>query len=326
MSAVSKANTTKLHADQSCAAVSKVNQSSANKQVSVPSAGRDGSLDGTPASFSRGSGSKGSVATLDARLSAAAVVVDAPTAITPGLTYLVGAGPGDVDLLTVRAVRVLGLADVVLHDALVGPGILELAPPEAELIDVGKRAGNSSSQDIICALMIELARGGKTVVRLKGGDPFVFGRGGEEIEALRQAGLSYAVVPGISSSIAAPAAAGIPVTHRNVSAAYTVVTGHRTAGADPVDWSALAKVGGTIVLLMAVGRRGEIARALMDGGLPGGTPVAAITNGSRNDQVDVRTTLAELHSTPVAAPATIVIGAVAALDFRDQQQAVAALA
>lgn len=237
---------------------------------------------------------------------------------TAGFSYLVGAGPGDVDLLTVRAVRVLGLADVILHDALVGPDILELAPPHAELIDVGKRAGNSSSQDIICALMIELARQGKTVVRLKGGDPFVFGRGGEEIEALRQAGLSYAVVPGISSSIAAPAAAGIPVTHRKVSAAYTVVTGHRTEGADPVDWAALAKVGGTIVLLMAVGRRGEIARALMDGGLPGGTPVAAITNGSRGDQVDVRTTLAELHATPVEAPATIVIGAVAAMDLRDQ--------
>ena len=264
---------------------------------------------------------------LDARLVEVVEVVgafDAPAAVTPGFTYLVGAGPGDVDLLTVRAVRVLGLADVVLHDALVGPGILDLAPPDAELIDVGKRAGNSSSQDIICALMIELARGGKTVVRLKGGDPFVFGRGGEEIEALRQAGLNYSVVPGISSSIAAPAAAGIPVTHRKVSAAYTVVTGHRTEGADPVDWSALAKVGGTIVLLMAVGRRGEIARALIDGGLPGSTPVAAITNGSRNDQIDTRTTLAELHATPVEAPATIVIGAVAAMDLRDHMASLSA--
>jgi uroporphyrin-III C-methyltransferase len=260
-----------------------------------------------------------------------ASVSTSPSAVFPGdtaagFTYLVGAGPGDVDLLTVRAVRVLGLADVILHDALVGPDILELAPSHAELIDVGKRAGNSSSQNIICALMIELARQGKTVVRLKGGDPFVFGRGGEEIEALRQAGLNYSVVPGISSSIAAPAAAGIPVTHRKVSAAYTVVTGHRTEGADPVDWSALAKVGGTIVLLMAVGRRGEIARALMEGGLLGTTPVAAITNGSRDDQIDVRTTLAQLHATPVEAPATIVIGAVAALDFRDQHQVVAAVA
>ena len=272
---------------------------------------------GTNQSGTNQSGILGS--TLDARLVEVAAAIDAPTAITPGLTYLVGAGPGDVDLLTVRAVRVLGLADVVLHDALVGPGILELAPPNAELIDVGKRAGNSSSQDIICALMIELARQGKTVVRLKGGDPYVFGRGGEEIEALRQAGLNYSVVPGISSSIAAPAAAGIPVTHRKVSAAYTVVTGHRSEGADPVDWSALAKVGGTIVLLMAVGRRGEIARALIEGGLPGTTPVAAITNGSRHDQIDIRTTLAELHLTPVEAPATIVVGAVAAMDLRDQK-------
>jgi uroporphyrin-III C-methyltransferase len=242
------------------------------------------------------------------------VPLDTPIA---GMVHLVGAGPGDVDLLTVRAVRALGAAHVVLHDALLGPDILDLAPAEAERIDVGKRAGQSSSQEMICALMIEFARQGKTVVRVKGGDPFVFGRGGEEAEALREAGINYAIVPGISSSVAVPAAAGIPVTHRNISAAFTVVTGHRTDGAAPVDWEALAKVGGTIVVLMGIAQRGAIAASLMHGGLSPDTPVTAIANGTRTDQVEIRTTLSEISSVSVPTPAVLVIGAVAALDLRD---------
>jgi uroporphyrin-III C-methyltransferase len=233
-----------------------------------------------------------------------------------GFVHLVGAGPGDVDLLTIRAARAIALADVVLHDALLGPEILDLAPLSAERINVGKRAGQSSSQEIICALMVELARQGKTVVRVKGGDPFVFGRGGEEAEALQRAGVPYAIVPGISSSIAAAAAAGIPITHRNVSAAFTVVTGHRTNGADPVDWQSLAKIGGTIVVLMGVTERAHIAQQLMLGGLSPLTPVAAISNATRADQIETRCTLAELGIRQVLAPAVLVIGAVAAMDVR----------
>src|SRR6187399_1995969 len=139
-----------------------------------------------------------------------------------GMTvWLVGAGPGDPDLLTVKAARVLADAEVVVHDALVGHGVLDLVPAGAELIDVGKRPGRPVPQDLISALLVDLGRQGKNVVRLKGGDPFVFGRGGEEALALHQAGIDYEVVPGITSSISAPMAAGIPVTHRGVSAAFT---------------------------------------------------------------------------------------------------------
>ena len=168
---------------------------------------------------------------------------------------LVGAGPGDPDLLTVRAARLLAEADVVVHDALVGDGVLAIVAPTAELIDVGKRPGRPIPQEMISALLVELGRQAKRVVRLKGGDPFVFGRGGEEALALQAAGVSFEVVPGITSSVAAPAAAGIPVTHRGMSAAFTVVTGHRRSGEHDVDWRSLAKVGGTIVVLMGVAQR-----------------------------------------------------------------------
>ncbi|MDQ3391485.1 MAG: uroporphyrinogen-III C-methyltransferase, partial [Actinomycetota bacterium] len=148
-----------------------------------------------------------------------------------GHVALIGAGPGDPELLTLRAVRLLDTADVVVHDALVGAGVLALAPVTAELIDVGKRPGRPTPQELINALLVHLARQGKRVVRLKGGDPFVFGRGGEEALALDLADVSYEVIPGVTSAFAAPAAAGIPVTHRNVSGAVTIVTGHRHAGA-----------------------------------------------------------------------------------------------
>lgn len=181
--------------------------------------------------------------------------------------WLVGAGPGDPDLLTVRAARLLGDADVVVHDALVGDGVLALANPAAELIDVGKRPGLPVPQETISALLVQLGRSGRRVVRLKGGDPFVFGRGGEELLALAAAGVECDVVPGVSSSFAAAALAGVPVTHRGLSASVTVVTGHRQPGGEEPAWAHLAKVGGTIVVMMGVARRGHIADRLMWNGL-----------------------------------------------------------
>jgi uroporphyrin-III C-methyltransferase len=231
---------------------------------------------------------------------------------------LVGAGPGDPDLLTIRGLRRLQAADVVVHDALVGTGVLALARHDAELIDVGKRPGAPVPQELINELLVQLGRSGRNIVRLKGGDPFVFGRGGEEALALIGAGLDFEVVPGVSSVVAAPAAAGIPVTHRGVSASFTVVTGHRQRGEDAVNWHALAHVGGTIVVLMGVAQRAAIAAALMEGGLPAGTPVAAIRHATSSRQHVVRCDLSELADTAVESPATIVIGAVAAFDLTSE--------
>jgi uroporphyrin-III C-methyltransferase len=231
---------------------------------------------------------------------------------------LVGAGPGDPELLTVRGMRRLQAADVVVHDALVGTGVLALARPDAELIDVGKRPGAPVPQELINELLVHLGRSGRNIVRLKGGDPFVFGRGGEEAMALIAAGLDFEVVPGVSSVVAAPAAAGIPVTHRGVSASFTVVTGHRQRGEPSVNWNALAQVGGTIVVLMGVSQRGAIAAALIDGGLAADTPVAAIRHATSAQQHVVRCALSELADTAVESPATIVIGAVAAFDLNGE--------
>jgi uroporphyrin-III C-methyltransferase len=230
--------------------------------------------------------------------------------------HLVGAGPGDPELLTVRAARLIGAADVIVYDALVDSSVLDLARAGAELIDVGKRPGRQVPQEMINALLVHLGSQGGVVVRLKGGDPFVFGRGGEEAMALAQAGIPFEVVPGLTSAVAAPAAAGVPVTHRGVSIGFTVVTGHRErGGSTTIDWEALARVGTTIVILMGVAERREIAQRLMDGGLPGTTPVVAIRNGTRVDQEIVRTTLDALGDSQLSAPATIVIGDVAAFDL-----------
>ena len=238
---------------------------------------------------------------------------------------LVGAGPGDPDLLTLKAARLLASAEVVVHDALVGDGVLALIPESAERIDVGKRPGRPTLQEMISALLVELGHQGKRVVRLKGGDPFVFGRGGEEAEAFAAAGVPFEIVPGITSSVAAPAAAGIPVTHRGVSAAVTVVTGHRRAGEPDVDWRSLAKVGGTIVVLMGVSQRASIAGELMAGGLAATTPVATIESATTEAQVVGRWTLAELAAADVHSPAVIVIGAVAAFEFTSVPSSLSAL-
>ena len=230
--------------------------------------------------------------------------------------YLVGAGPGDPGLLTVRAAQLLARADVVVHDRLAEARLLDLAPVGARRIDVGKAPGGPIRQDAINQILIAEAAACGTVVRLKGGDPFVFGRGGEEAQALAAAGVAFEVVPGITSAVAVAAYAGVPVTHRGLSTCFTVVTGHRRAALDTeTDWSALAALGGTIVVLMGVAHRAEIASRLMAGGLEATTPVAAVQWGTRPEQRTVRTTLAALGTAGVQPPATMVIGAVAGLDL-----------
>jgi uroporphyrinogen III methyltransferase/synthase len=233
--------------------------------------------------------------------------------------HLVGAGPGDPGLLTVRALEVLRRAEVVVYDRLSQESLLDLAPASAERIDVGKAPGHVRlPQEGINALLVERGRRGGTVVRLKGGDPFVFARGGEEAAALAEAGVPFEIVPGITSAIAVPAYAGIPVTLRHSSTSVTIVTGHEDPAAGDegtVDWEAVAHVGGTIVILMGVARIGRIAGALMAAGRSPETPVAAVQWGTRPEQRTVRATLATIGDRPLGTPSTIVVGDVAACDL-----------
>jgi uroporphyrin-III C-methyltransferase len=224
---------------------------------------------------------------------------------------LVGAGPGDPELLTLRAARLIAEADVILHDRLVSPEVLAMARPGAELIDVGKLPGGSHTQDVLNDLLVSVAASGRRVVRLKGGDPFLFGRGGEELEALAAHGIHAIVVPGVSSAFAAPAVAGIPVTHRRVSRSVTVVTGHEAIGGEGVSWRALAAVGGTLVVMMGVEHRARITAALLDGGLAASTPVAVVANATTPRQQVWCGTLDQLPEAEVDSPAVIVIGEVA---------------
>ena len=231
---------------------------------------------------------------------------------------LVGAGPGDPGLLTVRAAELLAAAEVVVYDRLSLEGLLALAPPDAERISVAKSpTGPSTPQDEINALLVERGLRGQRVVRLKGGDPFVFARGGEEAAALLAAGVPFEVVPGVTSAIAVPAYAGIPVTLRHSSTSFTVVTGHedpaRPEGS--VDWEAVARVGGTIVVLMGVGRIRAIADRLMAGGRSPDTPAASVQWGTRPEQRTIRATLGTIADQPLASPSTIVIGEVAGVDL-----------
>ncbi len=237
--------------------------------------------------------------------------------------YLVGAGPGDPDLLTLRAARILANADVVVHDRLIDPNVLALAPRDAELIDVGKVPGGSSTQSIINDLLISLGRQHENVVRLKGGDPFVFGRGGEEMMALHEAGVECDVVPGVTSALSGPLAAGIPVTHRGVARGVTVVTGHAFDGDDDY-FRRIAHPELSLVILMGVARRASIARQLTLGGLSPATPVAVIENAWTARQRVVRSTLGELGLLDVSSPAIIVVGPAAALRLRDVASVVAA--
>ncbi len=232
--------------------------------------------------------------------------------------YLVGAGPGDPGLLTRRGARLLARADVVLHDRLVSPGILDLVPTSAELIDVGKdpdaAAGETARQEQIIKLLIEHGRRSQVVVRLKGGDPFLFGRGGEETEALTGAGIPWQVVPGVTSAFGVPASVGIPVTQRGLASSVTVVTGRvGDSGLGAPDWTALARAGGTLVILMGMTGRAAIAEALVAGGRPADTPVAVIERGTTASQRVERTTLDRLGQVELGSPAVIVVGDVAAL-------------
>jgi uroporphyrinogen III methyltransferase/synthase len=230
--------------------------------------------------------------------------------------YLVGGGPGDPGLITVRGAEVLARADVVVYDRLSVTSLLDLAPPGAERISVGKAPGRASlPQGEINALLVERGKAGEEVVRLKGGDPFVFARGGEEVAALRAAGVPFEIVPGITSAVAVPAYAGVPVTYRGMASSFTIVTGQEGEAGVPVEWEAVARVGGTVAVIMGVAKREEIARRLMAGGLPADTPVAAVTWGTRPEQRTCRTTLGGLAGAPIESPAVMVIGAVASLDL-----------
>jgi uroporphyrinogen III methyltransferase/synthase len=237
----------------------------------------------------------------------------------PMTVYLVGAGPGDPGLLTVRGGELLAQADVVVYDRLSVEALLDLAPADAERISVGKAPGSvTMAQADINALLVERGRTGATVVRLKGGDPFVFARGGEEAAALAEAGVPFEVVPGITSAIAAPADPGLPGTQRPTSPALTVVNrpqGPAVGDDGTVDWRAVAQVGGTIVILMGVARIGRIAAELMAAGRSPDTPAAAVRWGTRPEQHTIRATLGTIADQPLASPSVIVIGEVAAVDL-----------
>ncbi|MBC9070502.1 uroporphyrinogen-III C-methyltransferase [Thauera sp. CAU 1555] len=232
--------------------------------------------------------------------------------------YLIGAGPGAADLLTLRAARVLTeQAEIVLADDLVSAEILALVRPAARVLKVGKRGGRASTpQDFIHRLMVRYARRGRTVVRLKGGDPYVFGRGGEEIEALAVAGVEAEVVPGLTAGIAVPAAAGIPVTHRAYTHGVTLVTGTAGEGCGEPNWAALASTGTTLVIYMGLTRLLNIVARLIAAGLPPDTPAAAIASGTLAAQRQVKARLADLPARVMAdglaSPAIIVVGEVAA--------------
>ncbi|MBP2312489.1 uroporphyrinogen-III C-methyltransferase [Azospirillum soli] len=238
----------------------------------------------------------------------------------PGTVWLAGAGPGDPGLLTLLAAKALAEADAIVHDALVGDGILDMANPGAELIDLGKRAGRPSpKQEEINARLVELARRGLRVLRLKGGDPFVFGRGGEECLALAEARIPFRVVPGVTSGIGGLACAGIPVTHRGFGTTATFVTGHDKAGGLPadLDWDVLARMPGALVFYMALGTMEAIAERLVAAGKPAMTPIAIVSSASTEAQSVIETNLAHCARDVVRLqakrPAIIVVGEVVRL-------------
>ncbi|MDE0330457.1 MAG: uroporphyrinogen-III C-methyltransferase [Nitrospinae bacterium] len=238
-----------------------------------------------------------------------------------GKVQIVGAGPGDPDLLTLKAAKALTNADVVVYDRLVNPEVLELCPENCQFINAGKSTGrHTMNQDDINETLIHFAHGGFQVVRLKGGDPFVFGRGGEEAQALAEAGIHFEVIPGISSALAVPAYAGIPVTHRSLASSFTVVTAHE----DPqkpetkVDYAHLAKDKGTLVFLMGARSIGRISAALIDNGMSKDTATAIIENGATNRQSAYRCSLGEASSLAqreeISPPAIFLVGPVAGLE------------
>jgi uroporphyrin-III C-methyltransferase/precorrin-2 dehydrogenase/sirohydrochlorin ferrochelatase len=241
--------------------------------------------------------------------------------LAPGEVALVGTGPGDPELLTLRALRMIEQADVVLYDHLVSDAVMAFVPPRAERVYVGKQCSNHAMrQDAINALMVDLARLGKRVVRLKGGDPFIFGRGGEEIETLAQQGVAFQVVPGITAAAGVAAYAGIPLTHRDHAHAVVLVTGHRKDDDVDLDWPALARSGQTIVCYMGSRGLARFCERLVVHGLAASTPAAIVSHGTRPTQRVVAGTLATLPSLAAHAalepPTLIVVGDVVRLRER----------
>lgn len=240
-----------------------------------------------------------------------------------GKVYLVGAGPGDPGLFTIKGMELLRKADVVMYDALSNPDLLKECKDGAELIDAGKRARDHHlSQWQTNELLVKYAAEGKLVVRLKGGDPFLFGRGAEEAEELRKAGAEVHVVPGVSSSISVPELAGIPVTHRDYASLVTFITGHEKADReeDRIDWRSLVNGHGTLVILMGLGNAGKISKELIDGGMSPDMPAAVISKGSTPDQRVETTTVSKLEQTirekALEPPGIMVIGEVATVRDR----------
>ncbi len=229
-----------------------------------------------------------------------------------GKVYLVGAGPGDPELLTLKALRVLKTADAVLHDDLVVPEILKLIPSTAQTHNVGKRCGKKKIlQEEINFLMIALANAGLRVVRLKSGDPLIFGRAGEEIESLRRANIAFEIVPGVTSAMGAAATAQIPLTHRRASSALVFLTAHQAPGSEVANWSKLAGSGATLVIYMPGQQYSDVAAKLRASGLAGDTPCAVISRATTPQQWTHRSTISQLHGLPkLAAPTLLVVGEV----------------
>ena len=237
-----------------------------------------------------------------------------PSGRGPGKVWLIGAGPGDPELLTFKAARALREAEVLLVDELVDRRVLAHARRDARIVDVGKRGGcKSTPQAFIDQLMVRLAQRGAIVARLKGGDPFVFGRGGEEALALTRAGVAWEVIPGVTAGIGVPAALGIPVTQRDVARGVTLITGHSGDGSEP-DWRALRAGATTLVIYMGIKRVGSLVGAMLEAGFPADTPACAIQNGTLAHQCEVVTTLGRLPGAVVEArlgsPAILVVGEV----------------
>ena len=245
------------------------------------------------------------------------VVLGGAPAREPGVVWLVGAGPGDPELLTLKALKALGGADVVVHDGLVSDEILALAPRSARRISVAKRKSRHSyGQDEINRMLVAFAREGLTVVRLKGGDPFIFGRGGEELEACREAGLECRVVPGVTAALSASASAGAPLTHRGAAQAVTFVTGHAAKGEIPeLDWESLARANQTVVIYMGLTMAGTIAGRLIGAGRAGSTPALIVENASRLDERRIAVRLDGLADAAagLTGPALLIVGEAMAL-------------
>lgn len=241
-----------------------------------------------------------------------------------GKVFLVGAGPGDPDLLTVKAARLLQQADAVLYDDLVSPEILKLVSPFAQLHNVGKLCGKKKiTQPEINFLMVGLARSGLEVVRLKSGDPLIFGRAGEEIQALREAGIEYEIVPGVSAAFGAAASARIPLTDRHVSPAVTLLTGHRATGNEESDWRKFVASGATLIIYMPGHQYGGVSARLKAAGAADHTPCAIVSRATTHRQAIHRTTIAELHLAPhLPGPTLLIVGDVVRLADLEQQQAV----